>query len=97
MLIVIDDVWQAAHARPFLQAGPNCARLITTRNRDALPPKAKALDVDAMKATEAVSFAASASRTARTLAFARFAQPPGQMAAALEARERRAAQTPCRL
>ena len=54
MLIVIDDVWQAAHARPFLQAGPNCARLITTRNRDVLPPKAKALDVDAMPASEAI-------------------------------------------
>ena len=54
MLIVIDDVWQAAHARPFLQGGPHCARLITTRNRDALPPNAQALDVDAMKVGEAI-------------------------------------------
>jgi WD40 repeat protein len=54
MLIVIDDVWQAAHARPFLQVGRKCARLITTRNRDVLPSKAKPLDVDAMEASEAV-------------------------------------------
>ena len=54
MLIVIDDVWQAAHARPFLQGGRNCARLITTRNRDVLPPDVKPLDVDAMKAGEAI-------------------------------------------
>lgn len=32
MLIVIDDVWDPAHALPFLQvAGPGCAVLVTTR------------------------------------------------------------------
>jgi WD40 repeat protein len=55
MLIVVDDVWQAAHARPFLQAGPNCARLITTRNRDSLQPNAKPLEVDAMEAGQAIN------------------------------------------
>ncbi|MBZ0275360.1 MAG: TIR domain-containing protein [Anaerolineae bacterium] len=30
-LIVIDDVWNAAHLKPFLQGGKRCARLITTR------------------------------------------------------------------
>ena len=30
-LIVIDDVWEPAHLKPFLRGGPECARLITTR------------------------------------------------------------------
>src|SRR5438105_2637014 len=32
ILLVIDDVWNAAHLKPFLQGGERCARLITTRN-----------------------------------------------------------------
>lgn len=31
-LLVIDDVWDAAHLRPFQGNGKSCARLITTRN-----------------------------------------------------------------
>jgi WD40 repeat protein len=31
-LLVIDDVWDPSHLQPFLRAGPNCARLITTRD-----------------------------------------------------------------
>jgi NB-ARC domain len=54
MLIVVDDVWQVADVGPFLQAGRNCARLITTRNRDVLPSNAKPLDVDAMEPSEAI-------------------------------------------
>ena len=53
MLIVIDDVWNAAHIRPFTQGGPNCARLITTRNSDTLPSTAQRIDVDAMTSGEA--------------------------------------------
>ena len=30
-LIVIDDVWNAVDLEPFLQSGPDSARLITTR------------------------------------------------------------------
>jgi hypothetical protein len=37
ILLVIDDVWDPAHLDPFLQGGPYCARLITTRNLDVLP------------------------------------------------------------
>ena len=37
LLIVIDDAWDAAHVRPFLQGGERCARLITTRIVDVLP------------------------------------------------------------
>jgi WD40 repeat protein len=53
MLIVIDDVWNVAHLRPFLQGGTQCARLITTRNFDTLPANARRIDVDAMKPKEA--------------------------------------------
>jgi WD40 repeat protein len=55
VLIVIDDVWNGAHLRPFLQGGLRCARLITTRNLDTLPSKVKTVDVDAMKRDEAVT------------------------------------------
>jgi len=53
-LLVIDDVWNEAHTRPFLRGGPHCTRLITTRNRDTLPPDAHTVDVDAMQPDEAV-------------------------------------------
>jgi len=55
MLIVIDDAWDAAHVRPFLQGGERCARVITTRISDVLPPGARRIDVDAMAESEAVN------------------------------------------
>jgi hypothetical protein len=30
-LLIVDDVWQAAHVRPFLVGGPRCLLVITTR------------------------------------------------------------------
>ncbi|MGC4099511.1 MAG: NB-ARC domain-containing protein [Nitrospira sp.] len=54
MLIVIDDVWDAAHLKPFLQGGPGCARLITTRNRGTLSPETTSVAVNAMRDREAV-------------------------------------------
>jgi WD40 repeat protein len=55
LLMVIDDVWNAAHLQPFLQGGSNCARLITTRILDTVPAKAAKVMVDAMKPDEAVN------------------------------------------
>ncbi|MET0650284.1 MAG: TIR domain-containing protein [Pyrinomonadaceae bacterium] len=55
ILVVIDDVWNGAHLRPFLQGGPRCARLVTTRNFDTLPPDARKVDVDAMRRAEALA------------------------------------------
>lgn len=52
-LIVIDDVWDFAHLHPFLLGGPNCLRLVTTRNRSALPEDAVVVTVDAMERAEA--------------------------------------------
>ena len=40
ILLVIDDVWDRAHLNPFVQGGPRCARLITTRNLDTLSASA---------------------------------------------------------
>jgi hypothetical protein len=37
ILVVIDDVWKAEHLAPFLEGGPNCARLISTRYPHTLP------------------------------------------------------------
>jgi hypothetical protein len=53
ILIVIDDVWDGAHLKPFMQGGPRCARLITTRILDTLPANAKDAQVDAMQPDEA--------------------------------------------
>jgi hypothetical protein len=53
ILFIIDDVWNRAHLNPFLQGGGRCARLITTRNSDTLPPKCEHIDLDAMKQQEA--------------------------------------------
>jgi WD40 repeat protein len=54
VLLVIDDVWERAHLRPFLQGGKGCARLITTRYADKLPENVHDIRVDAMKQNEAV-------------------------------------------
>ena len=55
LLLVIDDVWNGAHLKPFLHGGPQCARLITTRDRTTLPPNTAQIDVDAMRQVEAVA------------------------------------------
>ena len=54
ILLVVDDVWDAMHLKPFLRGGKRCARLVTTRNEDVLPANAKSLVVDAMQRDEAV-------------------------------------------
>jgi WD40 repeat protein len=53
-LLVIDDVWNEADLRPFLQAGLDCSLLITTRIVDVLPPSARQVKVDAMRLEEAI-------------------------------------------
>ncbi len=54
ILLVIDDVWNSAHLRPFLQGGERCARLITTRNEGVLPRVAQRIQVDAMSQDQAM-------------------------------------------
>ena len=55
ILMVIDDVWNIAHLKPFLAGGSRCARVITTRNMAALPPKTKGVEVEAMGRAESVA------------------------------------------
>jgi WD40 repeat protein len=59
ILIVIDDVWDRAHLNPFIQGGPRCARLITTRNFDTVPAGAARVRVDAMQQDEATALLAA--------------------------------------
>jgi WD40 repeat protein len=54
ILLVIDDVWDAEHLKPFLQGGKRCARLITTRKEQVVPANAECIIVDAMQPDEAV-------------------------------------------
>ena len=54
-LIVIDDVWNAAHLQPFLQGGDQCARLVTTRIASVVPKAADMVTVDAMQISEAIA------------------------------------------
>lgn len=57
-LVVIDDVWSASHLAPFLQGGPNCARLVTTRDAGVLPKdreKLREVPVDEMADDEALA------------------------------------------
>ncbi|MEU8136726.1 NB-ARC domain-containing protein [Streptodolium elevatio] len=53
VLIVVDDVWDAAQLRPFRYGGRLCSRLITTRVAGLLPDSAEHLVVDAMNSEEA--------------------------------------------
>jgi WD40 repeat protein len=52
-LLVIDDVWNTAHLRPFLEGGAGCARLITTRLLDATAD-AHRIEIEQMTRAEAV-------------------------------------------
>jgi NB-ARC domain/TIR domain/WD domain, G-beta repeat len=54
ILLVVDDVWDGMHLKPFLQGGKRCARLVTTRNEEVLPANAQSLVVDAMQPGEAI-------------------------------------------
>jgi WD40 repeat protein len=54
-LIVLDDVWNPAHLRPFRRAGKgSCAWLITTRQMD-VALDAKRVEVDTMPLSESVA------------------------------------------
>jgi WD40 repeat protein len=55
VLIVLDDAWNVAHLRPFLEGGSRCAWLITTRDSAALPRNAQPVLVDAMRQDEATA------------------------------------------
>ena len=53
-LIVVDDVWDPAHLKPFCRGGIGCARLVTTRQA-AVADEARRVEVDEMRPEEAVA------------------------------------------
>ena len=55
VLLVLDNVWQAADLEPFLRGGPRCVRLVTSRRADVLPAGARVLSVDRMDPDQAVA------------------------------------------
>ncbi len=55
ILIVIDDVWNRDHLRPFMQGGSRCAHLITTRKLSVLPVGIKDVVVSSMSNEEATA------------------------------------------
>src|ERR1700733_14885775 len=55
ILMIVDDAWREQDLLPFLQGGPNCVRLVTTRIDSILPQKALRQPLDAMQAGEALS------------------------------------------
>jgi WD40 repeat protein len=57
MLIVLDDIWQFDHAHQFLDGGPHCARLITTRRQDVVARlrARQPVEVNEMQTDEAAS------------------------------------------
>lgn len=55
LLLVLDDVWREAQLRPFLRGGPNCVRLVTTRQARLLPGVNDQVKVDELTADEALA------------------------------------------
>ena len=53
-LLVIDDVWDDAHLRPFRRGGKGCGRLFTTRNAE-IAANAQTVNVDEMRESESVA------------------------------------------
>jgi len=53
LLLIIDDVWEAAQLAPFLHGGPRCHRLVTARDARVLPPYATVIEVDMMTTAQA--------------------------------------------
>ncbi|HEY6345986.1 MAG TPA: NB-ARC domain-containing protein [Bryobacteraceae bacterium] len=82
-LLVIDDVWDAAHLQPFLKGGKGCARLFTTRDA-SIASEAQAVNVDEMRQSEAVALQVQGVRGLQTGAARELASQLGEWPLALE-------------
>ena len=61
-LLVVDDVWSAAHLKPFLEDTPYSARLITTRDASTLDAQTDVIhrvDVTGIRRGEATALLAA--------------------------------------
>ncbi len=87
VLLVIDDVWDSAHLKPFMRGGERCARLVTTRfSNIAVDHNANLLNVDEMQTSEAVALllAGIEPKPADTTPFQQLAERLGEWALMLE-------------
>ena len=55
-LIVVDDVWAEEDVQPFLHGAPQCARLVTTRNRNVARLSRFSVDIDALDLASSIAF-----------------------------------------
>ncbi|WP_344650546.1 NB-ARC domain-containing protein [Cryptosporangium japonicum] len=53
VLLVVDDVWNAVDLQPFLHGPSTVTRLVTTRDRNVLPPMSRRVPVDPMTSDQA--------------------------------------------
>jgi WD40 repeat protein len=78
VLLVIDDVWRASDVRPFLGLGPRCARLMTTRRADTVPPDSVNVFVDQMQLQEATTLISRGLPRSRHGAYGQLAERLGE-------------------
>ncbi|MCE7989934.1 MAG: hypothetical protein DYG89_52975 [Caldilinea sp. CFX5] len=77
-LLVIDDLWNAAHLQPFLEASERCARLVTTRMASVIPKGAEVVALDAMSVNEATALLGAGLLTVDPQALAPLARRLGE-------------------
>jgi WD40 repeat protein len=82
-LLVIDDVWDAAHLRPFLRGGESSASLFTTRDA-AIVGEAEPVNVDQMREAEAIAMLSQGAPNLETAAARNLASRLGEWPLVLE-------------
>jgi len=84
-LVVIDDIWQITHLRPFLRSRGRSALLITTRFLDvAVEANAECVDVDEMTTDEAVQMLIAKLEPGNLTSFRKLARRLGEWPLILE-------------
>ena len=88
ILMIVDDAWREQDLRPFLQGGPNCVRLVTTRIDSVLPANgpspAGRRHAGGRSAEPALGRPAAGSGCARTRELAKLAARLGEWAQLLK-------------
>ncbi len=82
-LLVVDDVWDESHLRPFLRGGKGCARLFTTRNSE-IASNARPINVDEMRESESLALLTKGVPGLSTALASQLSQRLGEWPIALE-------------
>ena len=82
-LVVIDDVWDREHLRPFLRGAKSAARLFTTRDM-SVASAGRPVEVDRMREDEAASMLAKSVENLRTATAKVLSERLGEWPLALE-------------